>query len=584
MRRGLALVAAVTATAAALTAGCTSERPVDNVESSPPSPTDGGGLTEGSPSPGTATGSEPEPGPVSGGVLRTGSTSRIDSLNPFVAFNRDAFMMIYPALVQYGPGYGFEGDWAERWDTSPDGLVWTFTLKPGSWSDGAPLTAEDAAWTCNLGVRYRDGPTRTLALALSHVERCSAPDPGTLVVTYKRPVGNALAQLRQFYVLPRHVWEEYLGVDGNGLRRVEPEESLPIVAGGPFTVTSYDRDGTTIYEKNPGFYGEEPYVDSVALRIFTNEDALVEALRAGGLDAVDELPIHAADAFATDGRFELVRHPWFQINNIIFNSNPNKPRNRELLDPRVREAFAHAIDREAIADTVYDGYATPVASIVAPVAGDWFNPTLQPESYDIELANEILDKAGYTRGGDGIRIDEEGERMAYEIITPTGVRGIDSEFDIVRAGLEQIGIEVTQRPLDDTAAFEAIGAPDWKYTEFDLAMWSWVGSPDPDFILSVVTCNEYGSLSDTGYCNPAYEDLYRKQGATVDQEQRRELVWSMQEMLYEDRPYIQLVAVDRIAVWRKGWEGLRPDLVGFSKRPWIEAHQVTAVAETTQTP
>jgi len=465
-------------------------------------------------------------------------------------------------------------DWAESWETSPDGLVWTFTLKQGSWSDGTPLTAEDGAWTCNTILAYQDGPTSALAPFLSHVTGCEAPDPQTLVINYDRPVGNVLPQLQQFFVLPKHVWEQHLGNDGKDLKKVKPEESLPLVAGGAFTITKYEKKGTTIYEKNPGFYGQEPYVDAVGLQIFTNEDAMVEALRAGELDAIDEVPLTIVDQLAEDEGIVLERSEGFQVNNFIFNSNPDKPKNRELLDPKVREAIAHAIDKQAIADTAYGGNAKPWASIVAPPAGNWVNPDLVPEPFDVDLANQILDEAGYERGPDGIRLDQDGERMAYEVITPTGVQGINRSFEVVRAGLEQIGIEVTQKALDDTTAFEEIGAPDWKYLDFDMAMWDWVGYLDPDFVLSVVKCDQYGGWSDTAYCNPEYDELYEQQGVTIDQDARREIVWEMQEILYEDRPYIQLVALDFVAAHRANWSGLQPELTGFSKRPWVEAHQV----------
>jgi len=575
--RGL-LAAALTALALAAVAGCGGKQESEGAAPAPPPPaaTEPAATTE---APAGTTAAEEEPEIVTGGILRIGSTDHIDSLNPFVAFNAQAyvaFVMAYPVLVQYGPGYEFEGDWAESWEVSPDGLVWTFKLKPGSWSDGTPLTAEDGAWTCNTIVKYAKGPTASLAPFLSHVKECTAPDPQTLVMTYDQPVGNVLPQLQQFFILPKHVWEQHLGNSGKDLKKVKPEDDLPLVAGGAFTITKHEKKGTTIYEKNPGYYGREPYVDAVGLQVFTNEDAMVAALKAGDLDTVDELPLHAVESFEGDDGFVAERLKWFQVNNFIFNSNPEKPKNKELLDPKVREAVAHAIDRQAIADTAYAGYATPVASIVAPVTGEWMNPNLQPEAFDIDAANQILDDAGYGRGSDGIRIDKDGEKMEYEVITPTGVQGINREFEVVRTGLEQIGIKVTQKALDDTTAFEEIGAPDWKYLNFDMAMWDWVGYLDPDFVLSVVKCDQYGGWSDTGYCNPEYDKLYEEQGVTVDQEARKQIVWKMQEILYNDRPYIQLVVLDQVVVHAKGWDGLWPELAGFSKRPWTDAHQVSS--------
>src|SRR5439155_25526610 len=99
-----------------------------------------------------------------GGTLRLGTSSRIDSLNPFVAFNQDAyttFMYIYPFLVQYNRSLEFVPDFATKWETSQDGKTWTFhTLPNAKWSDGKPLTAADAAFTTNTDVAYHKPTAR----------------------------------------------------------------------------------------------------------------------------------------------------------------------------------------------------------------------------------------------------------------------------------------------------------------------------------------------------------------------------------------------------------------------------------------
>jgi peptide/nickel transport system substrate-binding protein len=533
----------------------------------------GGGSDEGG---GTEKTDTSEGNVVEGGVLRIASTNQIDSLNPFVAFNANAyiaFIMTYPLLVQYGPGFEFEGDWAESWETSPDGKTWTFKLKPGKWSDGTPLTAEDAVFTCEVDIKYADTTAASHAVFISHAEKCEAPDPQTLVITYDQPVGNVLPQLQQWFVLPKHIWEPYTGGKGKELKTYKPESKLPLVSAGPFIITKYEKKGTTIFERNPDWYGEEAVVDAVGLQVFSNEDAMVAALEAGEVDYVDGVPANAIAKLEQNDAITVEKNEGFQINNFIFNSNPKKKVNRELLDPKVREAIAHAIDRQEIADVVHAGYAKPVASIVAPITGEWMNPNLKPEEFDLDLANQILDDAGYQKGGDGIRVDDEGQKMAYEVITPTGLQGINRAFEIVQKGLAQIGIRVTQKALDDTTAFEEIGAPDWKYETFDMAMWDWVGYLDPDFVLSVVQCNQYGNWSDTGYCNPRYDELYKKQAVTVDQEERKQIVWEMQEILYNDRPYIQTVNLDLVTANRANWADIQPELGGFSKRPWIEAYR-----------
>ena len=513
---------------------------------------------------------------VKGGILRIGTTGEIDSINPFVAFNSEsyqAFVVEYPLLVQYSTDFEWEGDWADSWETSEDGLTWTFHLKPGEWSDGTPLTAEDAVWTGETVLKYADGPTAILAPFLTNVTSLTAPDPQTLVIEYATPVGNVLPQLQQFFILPKHVWEQHVGADGKGLKQFNPQDDLPVVGAGPYIITEFDGKGTTIFEKNPGFYGPEPNADAIGYQHFENEDALLTAFQGGELDFVEEVPPNAVETLEANDDLVVSKVESTDTKNFIFNSNPDKPENRELLDPQVREAFEYAMNREEIAEVVWRGDATPVASIVAPQTGVWMNSEIQPLPYDPAEGNRILDELGYTRGSDGIRV-AEGHKMEYEVITPTGVQGVQRTFEIIQKGLDELGVKVTPNALDDTTAFEAILAPDNKYEKFDMAMWSWVGYLDPDFVLSVVTCAQWGGWSDTGYCNPEYDALYKEQGEAVDQEARKEIVWEMQDMMQADRPYIHLVVVDYITAWQKNWDGFLPDLIAYSKQPWIAPHQV----------
>ena len=86
-------------------------------------------------------------------------------------------------------------------------------------------------------------------------------------------------------------------------------------------------------------------------------------------------------------------------------------------------------------------------------------------------------------------------------------------------------------------------------------MWYWVPLVDPDFILSVMMCKQFGIWSDSGYCNPAYDKLYDEQSATLDQQKRLQIAYQMQKMVYDDRPYIVLNYNDTIDAWSNKWAG-----------------------------
>jgi peptide/nickel transport system substrate-binding protein len=553
----------------------------------------GGG---GSASQSTGTG-ESEGTPVKGGILRVGSMNYIDSMNPFNYIESQAYqamLMVFPQLVQYATsddGLVIEGDWADSWDTSADGKDWTFALKPGgTWSDGKPLTANDAVWTINTIVKYANGPTAVAAPALAHVSSAEAPDDNTLVIHYDAPVGNVLAQLEQLFIVPQHVWEPIVGSNGKGLKTYHPEQNLPIVSGGAYTMKQYEKKGTTVFIPWEGYYGEPSNAEAVALTYYTNADSMISELRQGNLDWVDQVPFNAVDVLEQDDGIQVNKTPGAETTNITWNSNPRKPKNRELLDPQVKKALSMCVDRERIIEVVFNGHASLVESLPGHIAGEMENPDLGPLEYDCEAGNQMLDDLGYTKGSDGIRTApattgehaQPAHPMKYEIVTPTSPDfNINRSFEIVKEGFADAGVEVTQKVGGDTAAAYALETDEdcdaetsTGYATFDIAMWDWVGYVDPDFMLSVVTKGQWCSWSDTGYDNPDYDAMYEKQGTLVDPEERKQLVWEMQQVIYDDFVYTQLTNHEYIDANSKKWAGIEPELNAYSKKYWTSPYMV----------
>jgi peptide/nickel transport system substrate-binding protein len=513
-----------------------------------------------------------------GGVLRLGTSSRIDSLNPFVAFNQDAyttFMYIYPFLVQYDRNLKFAPDFATKWEASQDGKTWTFHTRPGAkWSDGKPLTAADAAWTINTDVKFQKGTAANAAGLVAHITTAAAPDANTLVVHYAKPVGNVLGQFQQLAILPQHIWARYAADKGKNLKTFP--NGAPIVSGGPFILTKFKKDQIALFKRNPSFYGSKPHADGFGLRMFSNDDALISAMKSHEIDAIESVPPTALATLKKAG-IVVTQVPGVTENDFIFNSNPQKTSHRELLNPKLREAFAHAIDRDKIVHVVWLDTAKTGASIIPPATGTWHNADVKPEAFDLGLANRMLDTLGYKKGPGGTRV-AGGHKMSYVVITPTDLTGVDRSFQIIQADFRKLGVNLTQKALDSSAAFDAITAPGTKYLNFDLAMWDWVPLIDPDFMLSVVTCDQYGGWSDSGYCNKAYDALYAKQGTTLNQSERRLIVYQMQQKLARERPYIFLNYESWLSAHSKTWDGFVSSPQGpfnsLSKQSFTEVHRV----------
>jgi len=504
----------------------------------------------------SATGSESK----SGGTFRIGTSSGIDSLNPYVAFNQDAystFEYIYPVLVQYDKKLHFAPFFASSWKASNGGKTWTFKTVPNAkWSDGQPLTAADAAWTINTDIKYQTGGAANVAGLIAHITSASAPDPNTLVVNYKQAPGNVLGQFQQFFILPKHIWSQHTGHKGADLKTFA--NNAPVVGSGPFNLVRYKKNEIALFQRNDSYWGTKPQVDAFGLQQYSNDDAMVSALKAHNLDALEVVPATAIKTLKSSG-FNVSDVPGLDQTDFIINSNPKKKNHKELLNLKVKEAFDHAIDRRKIVAVVFLGTAKPGSSIIPSPTGAWHNATLKPPTFNLALANRILDRLGFKRGSDGIRV-ANGQKMSYDVIAPTSVASIPRTFQILQPDFAKIGVQLKQKALDATAAFDLMSGPNGSYQGFDLAMWDWTALIDPDFMLSVVTCAQYGGWSDSAFCDKTYDAMYSRQQLTPDQSERQTIVWKMQKYLYDHRPYLWLANDDSVRALGPGW-------VGFTNTP-----------------
>jgi peptide/nickel transport system substrate-binding protein len=256
----------------------------------------------------------------------------------------------------------------------------------------------------------------------------------------------------------------------------------------------------------------------------------------------------------------------------------------------VKKALSMCVDRERIIEVVFNGYASLVESLPGHIAGPMENPNLGPLEFNCDEGNKVLDDLGYTKGSDGTRIApattgqyaQEAHPMEYEVILPTSTDfNVNRSFEIVQDGFANAGVKLTPKIGGDTTASYALETDDdcdaeksTGYATFDMAMWDWVGYVDPDFMLSVVTKGQWCSWSDTGYDNPDYDAMYAKQGTLVDPAARKDLVWQMQQVIYDDFVYTQLTNHEYIDAHRDSWAGIETDLNAYSKKYWTSPYMV----------
>ena len=352
---------------------------------------------------------------------------------------------------------------------------------------------------------------------------------------------------------------------------------MPFVSAGPYTITQFQEKGTTVFKPNPYFYGPKSHADAVALTYYTNPTAMLADLQAGKLDYVDAVPYQEASTLKSMHGVTLETQPGDEVTNLGINSNPLKTKNRELLQPSVREALEYAVPRAKIASVVFGGNAVPWANILSAWSGPsgWLNPNVKPLPYSPATANRLLDRLGFTRGSGGVRTvpattganAEPAHPMSYSVIVPNDLDFDGNlQFQILATAFAQVGVKLHEiAGGDGTQAYNLITAPKCTYRSADFYTWYWHPYIDPNFNLSVVTKAQWCDNSDTGMSDPRYDAWWAQQSKLVDPKARQALVWKMEAYLAKQRPYIQLVDTDMITAHASSWTGFMPTLWGYSK-------------------
>ncbi|OUC95716.1 ABC transporter substrate-binding protein [Streptosporangium minutum] len=471
--------------------------------------------------------------------------SGVDTLNPFLAFFNgayDIFGSIYPTLNSLDEN-GKPGPYlAESWTPSEDKLTWTFKLREGlKWSDGKPITAEDAAWTLNLIMTDTVAGTANSSL-VANFESVTAPDPATLVIKTKAPQANVVYMsipISGIPIVPKHVWEPR----AKNLKDAK-NDTFPVVGYGPWTLTEYKPEQYAKFDANKDFILGRPGFDHMIQQSFKSTDAAVAALRSGQLDYINGVNPTQFKALQTDKSLLTAQEVGNGWTGVEVNHNARTRSGKKigtghpaLGDPVLRRAISLATDKKTLVTKVLDGMGVVGSGYLPPAWPQWsWKPAAGQETpFDLAQAGKILDDAGYTKGADGVRVDPKSDR-------PLELRlGIHSD-DTADAGistylkgwLETIGIKLKIQTLSMSALNSDLAKGDW-----DLLMDGWTTGPDPTYLLGLQTCatlpkdDGTGGNTDAFFCDEAYDELFKKQLTTFDQDERAKVVAEMQDILYK---------------------------------------------------
>jgi peptide/nickel transport system substrate-binding protein len=443
--------------------------------------------------------------------------------------------IIANGLTRLGhPNFEVQPDLAESWQVSEDATVYTFALRSGvKWQDGQPFSAADVKFTFDL-VSHPDWPGAldsyfaSIQGAKEHKSGEAAEVTGVQVIddthvqfTLTQPDTLFLAStVSRQRILPKHILEQLPPAD------VEKSDfARKPVYTGPYMVDEWRPGESITFRAFPDYFGGKAGVDTLVARFIPDPATALAELQRGalqiGLVTPDQFP-----AFVSDSSFTTQELPGLRVLYIQFDLT--RPM---FADPRVRQAISHAIDRQTVIDAVYLGKGEPATSFVPSLA--WiYNPDVPTYPYDPDKAKALLSEAGWQPGDDGVRVNANGDRLAFTLTVPTA-----NEQDglAVQPFLQEFGIDVT---LDQQGAGEVTGP--LKIGEYEAAISAWnnfIIDPRADLQRNFQNPRP---TDGTGYKNDEVDALFLQARGARDQETEKNLYFQIQQLIETDTPLAYL--------------------------------------------
>jgi peptide/nickel transport system substrate-binding protein len=503
-------------------------------------------------------------------VLKLGWTSEPDNLNVFVGYEATAWE-IWALNYDYLFGSGTHNqptlDLANVFPSlqnggiSADGKIWTIHIRGGvKFQDGTPLTAADVAFTYNYIIKNNIAQYTTY---MAGILKAKALDPTTVQFTCAHPMALGFMETQSVPILPEHIWS-----------KVSPQAATtsygnkaPLVGSGPFQVVKIVKGSYIEMDKNPTYWGPKPAIDKIFFEVYQDPETMVTDLDAGRLDGAWGIPVAQFQQLKSAAGLKAIAYPYYGLDDVEFNcyDKPTSLGNPVLRDWRFRNALNYAVDRQRLCDISYNGLAEPGTTILLP--NTWVNPDYhwqpaagQAYTFDLTKAGQLLTAAGYPLKN-GVRVNKQGKPIVLRLETLADDAAKQSSAKLITGWFQQLGLKIKLSVIDSGALDAAMTnmkgsayAPD-----FDIVLWDLIGNYDPGQTMYYFTTSQLGINNDYYWSNPTYDKLAVDQASAVDPLKRKDIIWQMQQIMYQQTPDIVLNYPENLeAVNTSRWTGWAP--------------------------
>jgi peptide/nickel transport system substrate-binding protein len=466
------------------------------------------------------------PTPKPGGSLRFATPADPDGLDPHRSPADSTFnitMNIFDTLVATNSKGEIVPSLVTRWYISTNGLVYSFTLRPGvAFHNGKAFTSADVKYSLQ---RMSEKGKSPHAADYAIIDSVEAPDPMTVRLALKRPSARFLSDLA-------YGWAAMVPDGAGDELRQKP------VGTGPFRFVEWVPDSHIKLAKNTKYFvAERPYLDELTYRVVPDETARLTALKAGELDVADRIPPQNVADLKKAAGLKVETFARNTLSEVAINEE-TKP----FTDLKVRRALFHATDRKTVLEGAVFGYGRLIGSFMPPIISEFYVDLNPRYPYDPAKAKALLAEAGFPNG------------FETTLYLPQPYAEYVKSGEVVASQWKKVGVNAKLVTLEWGAWLDRI----YKKHDYGATVIGHVGRLDPVTLLerfkSKYNANYFG------YANPAYDKLVEEADTSHDKKARKDAVVKLQRFLSEDAVCVWLFSIDGIVA-------MRQDVYGYSELP-----------------
>jgi len=429
----------------------------------------------------------------------------------------------------------------DNWRVFPDGrMETTYQLKPGlSWHDGRPLAAEDFVFAYRIYANPAYGVTATAA-PMNLIEDISAPDERSLLIRWSRPYADAAALNEgRFQALPSHLLAD-------AAQRLTPEAfaahpfwTVDYVGLGAYRVVQWARGLFLEGEAFDGYVFGRPKIDRIRMQIIPDSNTALANMLAGEVHVIGD------DDVISFQQAVVLKRQWDADGGGSVTFIPGGARRTEnqfvpayaepraILDLRVRKALAHAVERGAVNDVIFDGLGVLADTLISPTVAYFseIDRSLTKYPYDIRRSEQLMNDAGISRGPDGFYASPAEGRLNFEIKVLSNERN-EAAMHIMADSWRRAGFEMTETVFPSTmltdrearAKFRSMFSTDGG----SLPTLGTVGAPNAE--------NRWTGSNRGSWSHAEYDRLASAYESTLDRSERTRLLAQMARIYSEELP------------------------------------------------